>query len=61
MEYGLDEKIGEPELFTGRKKELAFFLNWIGGTKRKLSKSTALLSRRKTGKSALMQRLYNIS
>ncbi len=61
MEYCFEEKIGEPELFTGRKKELAYFLNWVGRSKRKLSQSTAILSRRKTGKSALMQRLYNIT
>ncbi|MCP4696642.1 MAG: hypothetical protein GY862_07320, partial [Gammaproteobacteria bacterium] len=60
MKFYLTEKIGNPELFTGRKKELAFLLKWVARIKRERSKSTAVLSRRKTGKSALMQRLYNI-
>jgi len=29
MEIYLQEKIGNPELFTGRKKELAFLMKWI--------------------------------
>jgi len=60
MQIYLEEKIGIPELFTGRKKELSSLLQWADNVKRKLSKSTAILSRRKTGKSALLQRLYNI-
>ncbi|MCP4688339.1 MAG: hypothetical protein GY859_09820 [Desulfobacterales bacterium] len=61
MEYWIKEKIGPPELFTGRKKELVWFLNWIQKIKLEMSQSAALLSRRKTGKTALMQRLYNIT
>ncbi len=61
MQIYLKEKIGPQELFTGRKKELASLLHWIDTIKREFSQSTALLSRRKTGKSALMQRLYNIT
>jgi len=57
----LQEKIGNPDLFTGRKKELTYFLKWMNRSKRYIAKSTAILSRRKTGKSALMQRLYNIT
>jgi len=60
MAMYLTGKIGNPELFTGRRKELAYFLGWVDGVKRQLSKSTAILSRRKTGKTALLQRLYNI-
>ncbi len=60
MKTYLKEKIGNPELFTGRKKEINYFLNWIEGIKREISMSTAILSRRKTGKTALMQRLYNL-
>ncbi|MCP4109985.1 MAG: hypothetical protein GY749_31430 [Desulfobacteraceae bacterium] len=56
----LKEKIGNPELFTGRKRELTYFLNWTQGIKKEISLSTAILSRRKTGKTTLMQRLYNI-
>ncbi len=59
MKTYLKEKIGNPELFVGRKRELSHFLNWTWRIKREISLSTAILSRRKTGKSALMQRLYN--
>ncbi|MDM8548852.1 hypothetical protein QUF72_02190 [Desulfobacterales bacterium HSG2] len=61
MKVWLEEKIGNPDLFTGRKKELGYFLKWTEQTKRKISQSTAILSRRKTGKTALLQRLYNIT
>lgn len=61
MTMYLKEKIGNPDLFTGRKKELAFFLKWIEGIKKEISMSTAILSRRKTGKTALLQRLYNLT
>ena len=61
MKIWLEERIGEPDLFTGRKKELTSLLRWIGRTKRKVSQSTAILSRRKTGKTALLQRLFNIT
>jgi hypothetical protein len=60
MEYALEERIGNPDLFTGRKKEMAFFLKWIDDIKEKKSKSTAMLARRKMGKSAVMERLFNI-
>ena len=61
MKVWLEEKIGNPDLFTGRKKELEYFLRWTERTKRKISQSTAILSRRKTGKTALLQRLFNIT
>lgn len=61
MHIYLKEKIGNPDLFTGRKKELEYFLNWIKRIQREISKSTAILSRRKTGKTALLQRLYNLT
>ncbi|GAK53200.1 hypothetical protein U14_04461 [Candidatus Moduliflexus flocculans] len=61
MRIYLKEKIGNPELFTGRKEDLAFFQKWIAGIKKEISKSMAILSRRKTGKTALMQRLYNLT
>ncbi|MGE5342234.1 MAG: hypothetical protein ACM3SY_12225 [Candidatus Omnitrophota bacterium] len=60
MEYALKERIGNPELFVGRKEELAFLLNWIDDIKQEKSKSTALLARRKMGKTAIMERLFNI-
>ena len=60
MKIYLQEKIGNPDLFTGRKKELAMFSKWIDGIPKGISRSTAILSRRRTGKTALMQRLYNL-
>ncbi len=61
MHIYLKEKIGNPDLFTGRKQERAFFLKWIEGIKKEISPSIAMLSRRKTGKTALLQRLYNLT
>jgi hypothetical protein len=61
MDYALKERIGKPELFTGRKEELVFFLKWIADIKEEKSQSTALLARRKMGKTALMERLFNIT
>jgi len=58
--FFLKEKIGNPDLFTGRKKELEALLNWVDKVKQETSKSTAIISRRKTGKTAVMQRLFNI-
>ncbi len=61
MEYALKERIGNPELFTGRKEELAYFLEWIDEIKKKNSRSTALPARLKMGKTALLERLFNIT
>ncbi len=61
MDYALEERIGNPDLFTGRTKELDFFLRWVNDIKEKKSQSTALLARRKMGKTALMERLFNIT
>ncbi|KPA11201.1 hypothetical protein MHK_008596, partial [Candidatus Magnetomorum sp. HK-1] len=60
MRIYLKEKIGHPDLFSGRQKELTYFFKWIEGIKQELSMSTAILSRRKTGKTALLQRIYNL-
>ena len=61
MEYALEERIGNPDLFTGRKEELAYFLKWINDIKEQKSQSTSLMARRKMGKTALMERLFNIT
>ncbi|MDI3312173.1 MAG: hypothetical protein QJR05_12215 [Thermoanaerobacterium sp.] len=58
--YAIEERIGQPDLFTGRKEELSYFERWADEIPMKLSRSTALLSRRKKGKTALVERLYNI-
>jgi hypothetical protein len=61
MDYALEERIGSPDLFTGRKEEMAYFLKWINDIKERKSMSTAVLARRKMGKTALLERLFNIT
>jgi hypothetical protein len=61
MDYAKEERIGNPALFTGRKEELAYFLKWINNIKERKSQSTAMLARRKMGKTAIMERLFNIT
>jgi len=60
LTYALTEEIGDPDLFVGREREMAFLLDWAAGTKRRISKSMGFLSRRKKGKTALLQRFFNI-
>jgi hypothetical protein len=60
MIYALEERIGDPSLFCGRNQEMELLLNWVGRIKTKRAKSKALLGRRKSGKSAIMERLFNI-
>ncbi len=60
MRFVLEERIGEPALFCGRTREMALLMNWIGLIPKKMAKSRALLGRRKSGKTAVMQRLFNI-
>ena len=60
LTYALNEEIGDPDLFVGRKSEMADLLDWAEGTKRRVSKSMGILSRRKKGKTALLQRFFNI-
>jgi hypothetical protein len=61
MDYALEERIGSPDLFTGRKTELAYYLKWISDIKERKSQSTAMPARRKMGKTALLERLFNIT
>jgi len=60
MIYALKERIGDPNLFCGRKKNMELLMNWANGIPEEISKSRALLGRRKCGKTAIMQRLFNI-
>ncbi len=60
MEYALQEEIGRTDFFVGREDEMAALLKWTEEAKTRVSKSRALLARRKKGKTALVQRLYNI-
>ncbi len=61
MKYALTEQINKPELFTGRKDELKTFLKWIDNIKEEKSQSTVLFARRKSGKTTIMERLFNIT
>ncbi len=60
LTIALEEEIGNPNLFVGRQKDLAFFLDWVEKVKIKLGKSQVILARKRRGKTALVQRLYNI-
>ena len=59
-DYPLAEEIGNPELFVGREREMTRLLEWAEEAKRLQSKSMGILSRRKKGKTALLQRFFNI-
>jgi hypothetical protein len=59
MEFPIEERIGDPNLFTNRQEELAYFESWIQDIEKKAAISTAIVSHRKVGKTALLQRLYN--
>ena len=56
----LAEEIGNPQLFTGREQELNFLMNWAEQTKGRLAKSHVLLARKRRGKTALIQRFFNM-
>lgn len=60
MIYALNERIGDPSLFCGRQEEMSLLMNWVNKIPGKRSKSKALLGRRKSGKTAIMERLFNI-
>ncbi len=59
MDYPLEEKIGIPALLIGREQEFEKFNKWIAYIPKKLSKSWAILGRRKSGKTTFIQRLFN--
>jgi hypothetical protein len=59
MQYPLTEKIGTPDLLVGRELEFQKFNKWIANIPKRLSKSWAILGRRKSGKTAFVQRLFN--
>ncbi|MHC4925275.1 MAG: hypothetical protein ACYTG4_14560, partial [Planctomycetota bacterium] len=60
LTYALAEEIGDPDLFVGRRAEMERLLDWAAGVKRRISLSTGILARRKKGKTALLQRFYNV-
>jgi len=59
LQYPLEERIGDPDLFVGRQKELTEFSQWIDAIPRKRAKSRVILARRKSGKTVFIQRLFN--
>ncbi len=59
MQYPLAEAIGNPDLLVGREKEFALLDKLIGFIPDRLTKSHALLGRRKSGKTAIVQRVFN--
>jgi predicted AAA+ superfamily ATPase len=59
MRYPLPESIGNPDLLVGRKKEFRLLDRWIDLIPKRMSKSKVLLGRRKTGKTAIVQRIFN--
>jgi hypothetical protein len=59
MQYPLSEKIGDPDLFVGREKEFRLLNKWLANIPKRLSKSRVILARRKSGKTAIVQRIFN--
>jgi hypothetical protein len=59
MQYPLEEKIGDPELLVGRSREFQNFGKWLKYIPKKLGKSRVILARRKSGKTAFVQRIFN--
>ena len=57
----LPEQIGNTALFVGRKKEFDYFLgDWYYYLQNNMAQSQAIVARRKKGKTAFLQRLFNI-
>jgi len=60
MKYPLPESIGNPDLFVGREEEFEFLNEWLGNIPKRLSMSTVILARRKSGKTAILERVFNM-
>lgn len=59
MKYPLPERIGNPDLLVGREKDFRLLNNWLENIPKRLSKSRVILARRKSGKTAVVQRIFN--
>jgi len=59
MQYPLAETIGDPDLFVGRHEEFERLNKWLKFIPRRLSMSTVILARRKSGKTAILERVFN--
>ena len=60
IEFAIEERVGNPENFIGRVRELEFLYIWADNIRKLISRSIAFLGRRKIGKSLIIERLYNI-
>ncbi|MFQ5858492.1 MAG: hypothetical protein ACE5LU_23075, partial [Anaerolineae bacterium] len=58
VRYALPEIVGDE--FVGRREELAYLRHVIGRAPRRLAYSIALIARKGMGKTALMQRFFNL-
>ncbi len=58
--FALEEEIGNTELFSGRKADIESIFTWAEGVKGKYKRSLTIMARRKKGKTALLQRVYNM-
>ncbi len=58
-QFPLAERIGDPSLFVGREKEFQAFDKWLGWIEKRVGPSRALLARKKVGKTAFVERLFN--
>ncbi len=58
--YALKEEIGDYELFSGRKEEINYIMAWTEKVRKEAGASLAIVARRKKGKTALLQRIFNI-
>jgi hypothetical protein len=59
MQYPLIETIGNPDLFVGRHEEFERLNEWLEFIPERLSMSTVLLARKKSGKTAILERVFN--
>ncbi len=59
MQYPLSEKIGQSDLLIGRESLFRLLNNWIDDIDNQSSQSRVIMGRRKSGKSAIAQRLFN--
>ncbi|MBF0452106.1 MAG: hypothetical protein HQK75_15500, partial [Candidatus Magnetomorum sp.] len=57
IEFAIKERVGKPDNFIGRIKEIEFLYKWADNIKNEISRSIAFLGRRKIGKSLILERL----
>ncbi|OQY43633.1 MAG: hypothetical protein B6242_14310 [Anaerolineaceae bacterium 4572_78] len=60
IEFAIEERVGNPQNFIGRMREMEYLYGWTKRIQIKRGKSISFLGRRKVGKSLMLERLYNI-